>query len=111
MVDELSDRRRIEPPFLLDGRAMMQGWLKFHRTTFDVEAHVAPTAAEALDVAVAPDRRDAAQTDASANFDSPARGRRCGAQSETSDATLPTRRPIGKTGIGWPVGSDHVSGN
>ena len=33
MVDELTDPRRVEPPFLLDERAMLEGWLEFHRTT------------------------------------------------------------------------------
>jgi uncharacterized damage-inducible protein DinB len=33
MVDELQDPRRSEPSFLLDERAMLEGWLEFHRTT------------------------------------------------------------------------------
>ena len=33
MVDELVDPRRQEPTFLLDERAMLEGWLEFHRTT------------------------------------------------------------------------------
>src|SRR5207302_4758305 len=33
MVEDLSDPRRVEPPFVLDERAMLEGWLEFHRTT------------------------------------------------------------------------------
>ena len=33
MVDDLTDPRRVEPPFVLDERAMLEGWLEFHRTT------------------------------------------------------------------------------
>ena len=33
MVDELDDERRTEPAFLLDERAMLEGWLEYHRTT------------------------------------------------------------------------------
>ena len=33
MVDELTDPRRVEPPFLLDERAMLEAWLEFHRAT------------------------------------------------------------------------------
>ena len=33
MVDELEDPRRSEPTHLLDERAMLDGWLEFHRTT------------------------------------------------------------------------------
>ena len=33
MVDELVDDRREEPPFVLDERPMLEGWLEFHRTT------------------------------------------------------------------------------
>ena len=33
MVDELHDERRTEPTFLLDERAMLEGWLEYHRTT------------------------------------------------------------------------------
>lgn len=33
MVEDLRDARRIEPPFVLGERAMLEGWLEFHRTT------------------------------------------------------------------------------
>jgi uncharacterized damage-inducible protein DinB len=33
MVDDLDDPRRTEPDFLLDERAMLEGWLDFHRMT------------------------------------------------------------------------------
>jgi uncharacterized damage-inducible protein DinB len=33
VVDDLSDRRRIEPPFVLPERAMLESWLEFHRIT------------------------------------------------------------------------------
>jgi uncharacterized damage-inducible protein DinB len=33
MVDELVDPRRSEPSFLLGERAMLEGWLEFHRAT------------------------------------------------------------------------------
>ena len=33
MVEEISDPRRSEPGFLLGERAMLEGWLEFHRTT------------------------------------------------------------------------------
>ena len=33
MVDELVDPRRSEPPYVLAERAMLEGWLEFHRTT------------------------------------------------------------------------------
>ena len=33
VVDELADPRRSEPPFVLGERAMLEGWLEFHRTT------------------------------------------------------------------------------
>jgi uncharacterized damage-inducible protein DinB len=33
MVEDIQDSRRTEPPFLLDERAMLEGWLEFHRTT------------------------------------------------------------------------------
>lgn len=33
MVEDLTDPRRVDPPFLLDERAMLEGWLEFHRTT------------------------------------------------------------------------------
>jgi hypothetical protein len=29
MVDDLTDPRRVEPPFLLHERAMLEGWLEF----------------------------------------------------------------------------------
>jgi uncharacterized damage-inducible protein DinB len=33
VVDELIDPRRAEPAFVLPERAMLEGWLEFHRTT------------------------------------------------------------------------------
>src|SRR5438128_8547410 len=33
MVEELSDPRRVEPPFVSDERAMLEAWLEYHRTT------------------------------------------------------------------------------
>ncbi len=33
MVEDIQDSRRTEPPFVLDERAMLEGWLEFHRTT------------------------------------------------------------------------------
>ena len=33
MVGELIDSRRTEPPYLLGERAMLEGWLEFHRAT------------------------------------------------------------------------------
>lgn len=33
MVDDIEDERRIEPPFVLPERAMLEGWLEFHRAT------------------------------------------------------------------------------
>ncbi|HEY8754981.1 MAG TPA: DinB family protein [Candidatus Dormibacteraeota bacterium] len=33
MVQDLSDPRRVEPPFILPERAMLEGWLEFHRAT------------------------------------------------------------------------------
>ena len=33
MVDELGDARRLEPPFGLAERPMLEAWLEFHRTT------------------------------------------------------------------------------
>jgi uncharacterized damage-inducible protein DinB len=33
MVDDLVDPRRVEPAFTLGERAMLEGWLEFHRTT------------------------------------------------------------------------------
>ena len=33
MVGDIEDSRRTEPPFVLDERAMLEGWLEFHRTT------------------------------------------------------------------------------
>ena len=33
MVEDIQDSRRTEPAFVLDERAMLEGWLEFHRTT------------------------------------------------------------------------------
>jgi uncharacterized damage-inducible protein DinB len=33
VVDDIEDSRRTEPPFVLDERAMLEGWLEYHRTT------------------------------------------------------------------------------
>jgi uncharacterized damage-inducible protein DinB len=33
MVQDLEDPRRQEPPFVLDERPMLEGWLEFHRIT------------------------------------------------------------------------------
>ena len=33
MVDELSDERRHDPPFVADERSMLESWLEFHRIT------------------------------------------------------------------------------
>ena len=33
MVDEIEDPRRREPAFVLPERAMLEGWLEYHRTT------------------------------------------------------------------------------
>jgi uncharacterized damage-inducible protein DinB len=33
VVDDLTDPRRTEPPYLLADRAMLEAWLDFHRTT------------------------------------------------------------------------------
>jgi uncharacterized damage-inducible protein DinB len=33
VVEELSDPRRVEPPFVSDERPMLERWLEFHRTT------------------------------------------------------------------------------
>ena len=33
MVEDLVDPRRTEPPFVLGERAMLEGWLEFHRAT------------------------------------------------------------------------------
>jgi uncharacterized damage-inducible protein DinB len=33
VVEDIQDSRRTEPPFVLDERAMLEGWLEFHRTT------------------------------------------------------------------------------
>ncbi|HEY8676833.1 MAG TPA: DinB family protein [Candidatus Dormibacteraeota bacterium] len=33
MVQDLADPRRVEPPYLLTERAMLEAWLDFHRTT------------------------------------------------------------------------------
>ena len=48
MVEDLIDPRRSEPPFLLAERAMLEGWLEFHRTTLVLKCegldHAARTA-------------------------------------------------------------------
>src|SRR5205823_11500091 len=33
MIEDLVDPRRIEPPFVLPEREMLEAWLEFHRTT------------------------------------------------------------------------------
>jgi uncharacterized damage-inducible protein DinB len=33
MVQDLADHRRVEPPFVLGEREMLEAWLEFHRTT------------------------------------------------------------------------------
>ena len=33
MIEDLSDPRRAEPPYVLNERAMLEAWLEFHRTT------------------------------------------------------------------------------
>jgi hypothetical protein len=33
VVEDIQDSRRTEPAFVLDERAMLEGWLEFHRTT------------------------------------------------------------------------------
>jgi uncharacterized damage-inducible protein DinB len=33
MVQDLEDARRQEPPYILDDRPMLEGWLEFHRVT------------------------------------------------------------------------------
>jgi uncharacterized damage-inducible protein DinB len=33
MVEDLSDRRRAEPPYVLGEREMLEAWLEFHRVT------------------------------------------------------------------------------
>ena len=33
MIEDLSDPRRAEPPYVLSERAMLEAWLEFHRTT------------------------------------------------------------------------------
>lgn len=33
MIEDLSDPRRTEPPFVSNERAMLEAWLEFHRTT------------------------------------------------------------------------------
>ncbi len=33
MIEDLSDPRRAEPPYVLGERAMLEAWLEFHRTT------------------------------------------------------------------------------
>jgi uncharacterized damage-inducible protein DinB len=37
MVGDLLDPRRSEPEFLLDERAMLEGWLEFHRLTLQIK--------------------------------------------------------------------------
>jgi len=37
MVDDLQDPRRVEPPFVLDEREMLERWLDFHRTTLQLK--------------------------------------------------------------------------
>ncbi|MEY2566001.1 MAG: hypothetical protein QOE35_530 [Actinomycetota bacterium] len=37
MVDELEDPRRTEPAFVLGERAMLEGWLEFHRMTLFIK--------------------------------------------------------------------------
>src|SRR5258707_1183414 len=37
MIEDLSDPRRQEPPYLLDERAMLEAWLEFHRTTLQLK--------------------------------------------------------------------------
>jgi hypothetical protein len=37
MVKELVDPRREEPTFVLGERAMLEGWLEFHRTTLELK--------------------------------------------------------------------------
>jgi uncharacterized damage-inducible protein DinB len=56
MVEELQDPRRTEPSFVLDERAMLEGWLEFHRVTLmmkceglsDVERKSRPIATSTL---------------------------------------------------------------
>jgi len=33
MIEDLSDPRRTEPPYVMNERAMLEAWLEFHRTT------------------------------------------------------------------------------
>ena len=33
MIEDMSDPRRSEPPYVMDERAMLEAWLEFHRTT------------------------------------------------------------------------------
>ena len=33
MIEDLSDPRRSEPPYVMDERPMLEAWLEFHRTT------------------------------------------------------------------------------
>jgi uncharacterized damage-inducible protein DinB len=33
VIEDLSDPRRVEPPYVLNERAMLEAWLEFHRTT------------------------------------------------------------------------------
>jgi uncharacterized damage-inducible protein DinB len=37
MVEDIEDPRRREPGFELDERAMLEGWLEFHRTTLEIK--------------------------------------------------------------------------
>lgn len=37
MAGELTDPRREEPAFILDERAMLEGWLEFHRVTLELK--------------------------------------------------------------------------
>ncbi len=36
-VGELQDARRVEPPYVLDERQMLEGWLEFHRITLELK--------------------------------------------------------------------------
>jgi uncharacterized damage-inducible protein DinB len=40
MVDDLIDARRTEPAYVLPERAMLEGWLEFHRTTLLLKCEV-----------------------------------------------------------------------
>jgi uncharacterized damage-inducible protein DinB len=37
MVEDLSDSRRVEPPYVSTERAMLERWLDFHRTTLELK--------------------------------------------------------------------------